>query len=148
MKGPKPKGIPSRFWEKVDKSGACWLWTACISATGYGLFDQHKRAHRLAYELSGKVIPEGLILDHLCRNRACVNPDHLEVVTFKENILRGDSPSARNARKTHCNRGHFFDEKNTRISKRGRDRLRRTCRTCERNFYHPSRRALERKEKE
>lgn len=94
-----------RFWSKVDKSGTCWLWTASIRATGYGQFRVGKRtrdAHRVAWELTNGSVPDGLQLDHLCRNRACVRPDHLEPVTQRENILRGTAPTAVNAVKTHC----------------------------------------------
>lgn len=72
-----------RFWEKVDKSGECWLWTAYTTKKGYGqthIGGKTKYAHRVAYELSVGPIPDGKELDHLCRNRACVNPDHLDPV--------------------------------------------------------------------
>jgi len=77
--------------------------------SGYGQIRWHGRkwqAHRLVYELSGRTIPDGLQIDHLCRVRLCVNPEHLEPVTVKENVLRGVGPSAINARKTACIRGH------------------------------------------
>lgn len=107
-------GSVERFWAKVDKSGpgGCWLWTAWLSG-GYGRFRVGPRlvyAHRLAYELLVGPIPEGLELDHVrargCTSKACVNPAHLEPVTHRENVLRGDSPSALLARATHCGRGH------------------------------------------
>jgi HNH endonuclease len=129
-----------RFWSKVDKNGPvpecrpdlgpCWEWLAGLgSATGYGNFWLDGRtvsAHRFAYiDVLGPV-PDGLDLDHLCRNRGCVNPHHLEPVTETVNILRGTSPMARNARKTSCIHGHAFTPENTYVDKRGR----RTCCLC------------------
>jgi hypothetical protein len=81
-------------------------------------------------------VPDGLELDHLCRNPGCVNPDHLEPVTHKENMLRGFNPSATNARKTHCHKGHFFDAENTYIATTGA----RRCRTCLRELQRNWRR--------
>ncbi len=85
-------------------------------------------AHRAAYELYVGPIPEGLTIDHLCRNTLCVNPAHLEAVTMRENILRGTGPSAQAARKTHCLRGHPFDDGNTLFRATGK----RVCRACQR----------------
>lgn len=106
----------TRFWSKVDReSSACWLWRGTINTDGYGTFYYDRRvvkAHRYAYELLRDAIPPGLELDHLCRNRTCVNPTHLEPVTRRENILRGESPPARNARKTHCAQGHPLSGEN------------------------------------
>lgn len=122
--------MEDRFWSKVDKSGECWVWTAGQSH-GYGCFAVKKGktvyAHRLAYELLVGPIPNGLQIDHLCRNRRCVRPDHLEPVTRKTNILRGESPSARAARVDRCPSGHPYDEANT-ILYRGS----RYCRECKR----------------
>ena len=124
-----------RFWSKVDFDGPlwegthCWGWTAFYGAHGYGQVRWNgttRRSHRVAYELLRGPIPTGLTLDHLCRNRLCVRPLHLEPVTNKENILRGDGLTARQARQTHCMYGHLFDEANTQIDYRGG----RRCRTC------------------
>src|SRR3954470_20141998 len=88
-------------WDEDPETG-CWLWTGARSAKGgYGdvsVSGMRFRAHRLIYEWERGPIPEGLILDHLCCNPPCVNPDHMEVVTNRENILRGRSPTAKNAR--------------------------------------------------
>ena len=120
------------FWAKVDSNGSCWTWTACLSAEGYGMFRLKRRtrlAHRLAYEWLVGPIPLGLQLDHLCRNRACVNPDHLEPVTPKVNTQRSDAGKARGLQQrslTHCLRGHPFNDLNTYKTPDGR----RNCRTC------------------
>src|SRR5690242_3990108 len=103
--------MQTRFWSKVDKSGFCWLWTASVDHDGYGRFvvdGKTCKAHRIAYTLSIGPIPDGLTIDHLCRNKRCVNPAHLEAVSQKENNHRGTSPSALNIQKTHCIRGHAF----------------------------------------
>lgn len=119
-----------RFWAKVQRGAddECWPWVAGVNGRGYGsFFDGSKdaRAHRFAYELMVGPIPKGLVIDHLCRNRLCVNPAHMEPVTNKENSLRGEGAPARHARKTHCERGHEFNEANTRLYQGTR-----CCRTC------------------
>ena len=81
-----------RFWRYVEQRGECWIWTASIRPNGYGEFrcnGRLTRAHRFAFEQMVGPVPEGLQLDHLCRNRACVNPEHLEPVTGSVNVQRG-----------------------------------------------------------
>ena len=129
--------LEERFWAKVDKRGVCWLWTGARRGGGYGNFRYSKPRnifpHRFAYELLIGPIPQGLTIDHLCRNPACVNPVHLEVVPLRVNIHRGDSFAAQNARKTHCIHGHPFDEANTYVAPDNANRYgQRTCRTCNR----------------
>ena len=122
-----------RFWSKVDVGHplGCWEWTAAKTANGYGNFGvegKFRSAHRFAYELLIGPISEGLHLDHLCRVRNCVNPDHLEPVTNLENIYRGYG-AARNRLKTHCPKGHEYNEENTYIDPRGW----RNCRICKKS---------------
>lgn len=102
-----PTGIP-RLDDKIRAEGSCWVWTAA-RRSGYGIvrFDGRIQVvHRIVYALLRGEIPEDLVLDHICRNRACCNPDHLEPVEFRVNILRGVGAAAINARKTHCKYGH------------------------------------------
>lgn len=124
-----------RFWEKVEKTNTCWIWKGA-KVLGYGFFHvslnngvrRSMMAHRYSYLLK-KPIPKGLQLDHLCRNRACVNPDHLEPVSIKENVARGIGITAVNARKTHCKYGHEFTQGNTYVRPNGS----RSCRACHNN---------------
>lgn len=123
---------PYNFMRKlrIDPEG-CWEWQGVI-VNGYGVFGKGS-AHRYSYELCyGKKIAEGLQLDHLCRNRKCVNPVHLEEVTLKENVLRGEGITAVNKRKTHCIHGHEFSLENTRHYRKKDGSLNRVCRACHR----------------
>ena len=139
-----------RFWSKVERPNGsdCWNWIGGSTRDGYGQFHPFRlrgkvQAHRYAYEFMVGPIPEGLTLDHLCRNRACVNPRHLEPVTHRVNILRGTGQSARNLKKTHCAQGHEYTKENTYIRYDGR----RVCRVCQRKWMREKmrrRRARER----
>lgn len=106
----------SLFWSHVRFGFGCWRWTGSFYKDGYGQVGStkfnSKRAHRVAYELLVGPIPEGMVLDHLCRHTWCQNPRHLEPVTHAENIRRGVGRPAQNARKTHCKNGHPFDRVN------------------------------------
>lgn len=118
---------------QVDLDSGCWVWTGPTNEHGYGiLYHAQTRcyAHRAAYELWVGLIPDGMVLDHVrargCTTTACVNPAHLEAVTPTTNTMRGDSPWADRARRTHCLRGHPFDEENTVAGHQGY----RECRAC------------------
>lgn len=133
--GPFPETPLERFTAKIEVDGDCWIWQAGTDGDGrYGLFKiagtrQKMVAHRWAYlHLAGLTVPDGLVLDHLCRRTLCVNPDHVEPVTQRENILRGGWGSAKNARKTHCKYGHEFTPDN--ITPWGQRRGVRICATC------------------
>lgn len=125
-----PKRISHPLGYVITESG-CWEWVGAIQPTGYGrvkIRGRAQRPHRHYYERLHGPIPEGLTLDHLCRNRNCVNPEHMEPVTNRVNVLRGIGWTAQNARKTHCPNGHPFAGKNLRIAVSGF----RICRECKR----------------
>ena len=126
--------LPWRFVikVKVDEGTGCWLWTAGKSKSGYGCFrfeGKGWRAHRVSYTLLTGSIPDRLQLDHLCKFRDCVNPQHLEAVTQQENIRRGDV-SKINLSKTHCPKGHEYSEENTYTCPTKSGNVARQCRTC------------------
>lgn len=128
--GRPPTPVMDRLLPRiVQEPTGCWIWTGAITHLGYGhIWDQgrNRRVHRVAYENLVGPIPEGLHLDHLCRNRACCNPDHLEPVTSGENTLRGETLAAANAAKTHCPQGHPYAGRNLYRQPDGA----RVCRTC------------------
>lgn len=120
------------------KENGCWEWTTGKFNTGYGklsLWGRTKRGgqfmvHRIMYELIFGAIGKDRQIDHLCRERACVNPQHMEVVTKDENNIRGNSPSAIHARKTHCPQGHPYSGNNLQIENKPNGKTMRRCRTC------------------
>jgi HNH endonuclease len=121
--------VEDRFWAKVDKSNDCWNWTGAKNRKGYGSFSKYGQyspmAHRTSWMIMCGSIPTGLQLDHLCRNTSCVNPDHLEPVTSRENMDRAK------AARTSCKNGHPYEGSNVRIDQNGR----RWCRTCVANNH-------------
>lgn len=129
-----PMALPNRFWRKIRREASgCWAWIASLDS-GYGVYfpahTEKRRAHRVAYEALVGPVPAGLQLDHLCRNRSCVNPAHLEAVSGRMNVLRGKpSPPLVNAQRTDCSRGHMLSGRNLYRTPDGR----RHCKTCNRD---------------
>ena len=126
-----------QIMERIEVDGnGCWVWQLALNRTGYGImkrsrWNRSKLVHRVAYEEAVGVIPDGLVIDHLCRNRACCNPSHLEPVTQEVNIARGiDGLAVANQKRrsmTHCKRGHEFTPENTYVFPSNGQRR---CRTC------------------
>lgn len=130
-----------RLWDKVAKSDGCWHWTAAKDPYGYGRFQigtnrstKTVLAHRLVYEVLVGPIPDGMTLDHLCRNTSCVRPDHLEPITSAENVRRA---AAARPRLTHCKRGHEYKEGS--YVERGGSRHCKECGKIRQTAYRASR---------
>jgi hypothetical protein len=121
--------FPERF---IKIESGCWLWTGAKTSKGYGLLKIDKlnwRAHRVAYFLKHDVMPP--LLDHICQNRLCVNPEHLRAVSNRENVLAGSGLPALNAAKTHCKYGHPLLGDNVRFKSGDRNGRERICITCD-----------------
>lgn len=111
----------------------CWVYAGLLNAYGYGYVYEfidgkqcNQMVHRVMYEAVKNKIPKGLYIDHLCRNRSCINPDHLEPITNRQNVLRGEGYAAKNAKKTHCIRGHILKGVNLYVTPSGK----RNCKKC------------------
>jgi hypothetical protein len=125
----QPEQFKEKLLSKLALSNGCWVFTDSLDKDGYGRMrcgDKKVRTHRLSYEIFIGSIPEGMVIDHLCRNRSCANPDHLEAVTTKENILRGETGHILK-NKTHCPQGHEYNKVNTRVKPTGH----RSCKECD-----------------
>jgi len=119
-----------KFWSYVEKTSTRWVWTGSINSDGYGnlrWINSNCKAHRVSYEICIGKIPEGFTIDHLCRIRNCVNPEHLEPVPHKVNVLRGFGVAGNYARRGTCSYGHELTPENTRISRGAR-----VCVICKR----------------
>lgn len=142
--------LPGRFWSKVtvDDATGCWEWTGAKGKGGYGHLMWPVRgktdyAHRVSYrELVGP-IPEGLVIDHLCRNRACCNPAHLEAVTQRRNNLRGEGIASTHASRTHCPQGHAYEGDNVYAYRNRHGNVLRYCVSCRRARARAAARARE-----
>jgi len=148
--------ITERFWKYVDKCGEneCWEWRGALDKEGYGRLYTHVAdngvvrmvgAHRLSWEIHKGPISKSLQIDHLCRNRKCVNPGHLEPVTCAVNIRRGLTGKGLNNhqnRKTHCQQGHPFSGTNLVINSASHARMCRTCKNATERREYAQRRAL------
>lgn len=128
---------------RKDAVTGCWLWLGRPNRDGYGTLKidgKAERAHVVSFVVYKGDVPAGLEIDHLCCVRACIAPYHLEAVTHKENVLRGNSPAALNARKVACKRGHVFTDENTYLKKDGG----RQCQTCRRQYREQNRERINR----
>jgi len=120
-----------KILSKARFVNGCWEWTKGVTSGGYGTIQINKKTrtvHSIMLELTGRIIPKGKCTDHLCRNTRCINPRHLEIVTFRENTKRGISPVAVNMKKKFCKNGHPFNKENTVLQRKNLKW--RDCRIC------------------
>lgn len=134
LKIPKIDNV-EKILARIAINGECWEWSGCITTSGYGTIrinngesSKMYQSHRVMYSIFKKDIDDGIVIDHICKNRKCVNPEHLREVTMAFNCTENsDSPHAKHKAKTHCVRGHEFSKENTLILKNGRK-----CKECSR----------------
>ena len=141
----KNMSIEERFFEKVNKTDSCWLWTGALSSSGYGSFGvagKATAAHRYSYQIHNGEIPEGLIICHTCDTPSCVNPDHLWLGTYSDNMkdmVAKDRHGSSSRVQTHCRRGHDFDIYGFKTFTRSNGKVERYCQECKRisdhNYY-------------
>lgn len=136
------EALASKF--EIDPDTECWRWTEGLTPQGYARFSWKRTdgvlfsaGHRVVMAALGFPLPRGMVIDHLCRVRECINPDHLEVVTSRENVMRSPITLATiNSSKTHCPQGHAYDDKNTTVVRHTtRSAIGRVCRACMRDRY-------------
>lgn len=146
---PLNRSPHARWSALVRWTPKCWLWIGKTASDGYGRFSITQAgnqrletvAHRFGYQIHRGPIPEGLVLDHLCRVRNCVNPWHLEPVTIGENVMRGETLPASYRGRTHCKNGHAYTPTNTRIIQQRNGNPTRQCRACDREKTRTQRKA-------
>jgi hypothetical protein len=135
---------PARFFAKVIKTDTCWLFTGHLDVNGYGRFyyqgNRNGFAHRVSWDLAGRALPPGLVLDHICKRKACVNPEHLRAVTQEDNctIFARPTPFYRNKLVTHCPQGHPYSPENTARppdKRRKNGKRGRICLTCHPTYW-------------
>ena len=137
--------VEERAWKKIETipECGCWMWVGATKKKGYGSFavgGVSFGAHQVIYALYKGLVPKGLQLDHLCRVRSCVNPDHLEPVTSLENRLRGESLVFKASRSSYCKNGHIYNAKNTRYVSLPDGYTGRACRVCDKEAARARRR--------
>ncbi len=132
--GVKMESLKDKFFKRVIIKDGCWGWKNKLLNTGYGTMHvngKNMTGHRISLMVHGIEIPPKMCVDHICRNRACTNPEHLRIVTRGQNVLENsDGLAAKNKAKTHCLNGHKFDETNLYLNKGSDGTLRRHCRRC------------------
>jgi len=137
--------LPAIIAKRIQKTSKCWKWKGSVTLKGYGrmwlnAIKKTDYAHRIVYKLLVGPIATGMTIDHLCKNKQCVNPKHMEVVSMGVNVLRSDGPAAVNSRKTVCKNGHPFSGNNLTFHNRPGGHVKRVCRQCWNEYARNQRR--------